>query len=197
MATIQRPSGGNPPQQMLPNVLPCRVHHDGPVDISKRFWRPETTDGNGDEATVHFRGRRLMGRKVVLPEGYEGVVATRVARVADGERDERDEQYDANAQLSQAEQEFEQADALRVEGTFSELMLWNHEGLAKSDDPYVKGVEEWVAFAERVSSLRRMRSLKRRETATDSVEQIHGGGAGKVVDESGANIETLSIKGSN
>lgn len=29
-----------------PNILPCRVHHDGPVEISKRYWNP-VKDDNG------------------------------------------------------------------------------------------------------------------------------------------------------
>lgn len=70
MFTIQRKTGED--KKVLPNILPCRIHHDGPVDISERYWSPEVNAGEVCES-VHFRGRRLKGRKVVLPEGYEGV----------------------------------------------------------------------------------------------------------------------------
>lgn len=76
-----------------PNILPCRIHHDGPVEVSERYWNPVKDDngkteiqftrsfllsltsisinaGNGQAA--YFRGRKLRGRRVELPEGYEG-----------------------------------------------------------------------------------------------------------------------------
>lgn len=30
-------------------------------------------------------------------------------------------------------------------------MVWGHDALPAGDDPFVKGVEEWIAFAEMVS----------------------------------------------
>jgi ribonuclease H2 subunit C len=33
-----------------PNILPCRVQHNGPVNASKRFWNPEI------EGIVHLSG---------------------------------------------------------------------------------------------------------------------------------------------
>jgi ribonuclease H2 subunit C len=32
------------------------------------------------------------------------------------------------------------------------MMVWGHEHLPAADDVYVKGVEEWVRFAETVCS---------------------------------------------
>src|SRR5437773_12006405 len=35
--------------------------------------------------------------------------------------------------------------------TFSELVVWGHEALPEdASDPYVRGIEEWVAFASKV-----------------------------------------------
>ena len=28
-----------------PNIFPCRIHHDGPVNASERYWAPTTADG--------------------------------------------------------------------------------------------------------------------------------------------------------
>ena len=28
-----------------PNILPCRIHRDGPVNASPRYWAPETSKG--------------------------------------------------------------------------------------------------------------------------------------------------------
>lgn len=40
---------------------------------------------------------------------------------------------------------------LEEAASFEEMVVWGHEVLPGSDDPYVKGVEEWIAFAEAVS----------------------------------------------
>lgn len=54
----------------VPNILPCRVHHDGPVKASKRYWDPKVED-NGTQ-TAYFRGRKLRGRGIKVPDGYRG-----------------------------------------------------------------------------------------------------------------------------
>jgi hypothetical protein len=42
---------------------------------------------------------------------------------------------------------------LETQGTFEDMMVWGHEHLPAADDVYVKGVEDWVRFAETVCSL--------------------------------------------
>lgn len=32
-------------QQCTPNLLPCKINHDGPVNASERYWKPETAEG--------------------------------------------------------------------------------------------------------------------------------------------------------
>lgn len=56
------------------NVLPCRIQHNGAVHASTRHWTPEiTSDGNHNStATAYFRGRKLNGRVLNLPDGYRG-----------------------------------------------------------------------------------------------------------------------------
>lgn len=39
---------------------------------------------------------------------------------------------------------------LETQGTFDEMVVWGHEFLPAADDSYIKGVEEWVKFAETV-----------------------------------------------
>lgn len=39
---------------------------------------------------------------------------------------------------------------LETQGTFDEMIVWGHEYLPAVDDSYVKGVEEWIKFAETV-----------------------------------------------
>jgi hypothetical protein len=55
------------------NVLPCRIQHNGPVNASTRHWTPqESSDGKSN--TAYFRGRKLNGRVVELPDGYMGML---------------------------------------------------------------------------------------------------------------------------
>lgn len=51
----------------------------------------------------------------------------------------------------ETEQE-EPVKVLEAQGTFDELMVWGHEILPAADDTFVKGVEEWVRFAETVGA---------------------------------------------
>lgn len=42
---------------------------------------------------------------------------------------------------------------LEKQATFNEFVVWGHEVLPAADDPFVKGVEEWLKFAEAVCSV--------------------------------------------
>ena len=39
---------------------------------------------------------------------------------------------------------------LETQGTFDHMMVWGHENMPAADDVYVKGLEEWIRFAETV-----------------------------------------------
>jgi ribonuclease H2 subunit C len=39
---------------------------------------------------------------------------------------------------------------LEKQATFQEFVVWGHEALPTADDPFIKGVEEWIQFAEAV-----------------------------------------------
>ena len=56
--------------KVTPNVLPCRINHNGSADLSKRHWNVEV-DAKGTR-TAYFRGRKLAGAHVSVPKGYEG-----------------------------------------------------------------------------------------------------------------------------
>lgn len=48
---------------------------------------------------------------------------------------------------------------LEKQATFNEFVVWGHEVLPAADDPFVKGVEEWLKFAEAVCSVSSLVSL--------------------------------------
>lgn len=47
-----------------PNILPCRIHHDGPVESAGRFWAPKTDE----KGTVHTipHGVELQVIRVII-----------------------------------------------------------------------------------------------------------------------------------
>ncbi|KAI9045056.1 putative 3'-5' exonuclease [Aspergillus affinis] len=126
-----------------PNILPCRIHHDGPVRSLKRYWEPVSDEKDENLQTAYFRGRKLRGRRVAIPEGYEGVVAMPTERVLPATRKETDDE--------DAEPE-EPIKIIEKQATFDEFMVWDHEVVPAADDTYIKGVEEWVKLAQLMHS---------------------------------------------
>ncbi|KAL9585751.1 MAG: hypothetical protein Q9212_001333 [Teloschistes hypoglaucus] len=135
-----------------PNLLPCKIHHDGPVNASSRYWDPQNNkDGNPE---VYFRGRKLEGRGVKLPEGYRGVIVNDTVKPVgsmehkpDLGRLSRRNQEDGD---EDAEEEGEDVGAMEEVGEFEEVVVWGHERTVGSDDEVVKGVEEWISLAETI-----------------------------------------------
>lgn len=139
----------------MPNVLPCGIKHDGQVDTSKRYWAPQKGEGmlshtghfsrtdtnviTDGKDIAYFRGRKLQGREVKLPEGYAGVVLAPKAT-----KDEKMYNNDSD------EDRIEEAISEEL-AHFDDLMVWDHGALPdESSDPYLRGVEEWISFAETV-----------------------------------------------
>jgi ribonuclease H2 subunit C len=133
-------------KKVTPNILPCAIKHNGPVSAAERYWNPSTEqDGT---TTAFFRGRKLRGKKVVLPEGYEGVVLQKT-----------DKKIVAKSSMPIPGAEDEAATPKEIEtlamdqhASFGEVTVWDHEAVPEGADVYVKGIEEWIGFAEAVSS---------------------------------------------
>ncbi|KAL8865245.1 MAG: hypothetical protein Q9174_006991, partial [Haloplaca sp. 1 TL-2023] len=69
-------------RKYTPHLLPCKIHHSGPINVSPQHWNPKTDKDGHLES--YFRGRKLKGREVKVPEGYRGVVVKEKPRDADG-----------------------------------------------------------------------------------------------------------------
>jgi ribonuclease H2 subunit C len=53
------------------------------------------------------------------------------------------------AEDAEAEPE-EPVKIMEMQGTFDDFVVWGHETLPAADDTFVKGVEEWLQFADAV-----------------------------------------------
>lgn len=159
-------------RQTIPNLLPCAIHHNGPVSTSSRYWSPILTtsaEANGitksqpktKTKTSYFRGRKLAGRTVNFPANYTGLVLQKTSDLlpmkpkiptAEGLRameEGSDDGFGAGEGREEGEAEVKM---LEVKAEFEELVVWGHEVVPEGDDVYVKGVEEWVGFAEAVGT---------------------------------------------
>ncbi|KAK3338531.1 ribonuclease H2, subunit C [Neurospora tetraspora] len=155
-----------PIPKTTPNLLPCRIHHDGPVEPTDSFWNPREEDGL---KVSYFRGRKLHGKTLPLPEGYKGVVASKAPK-QEGEEEKKKEArlphemsfvmdndnepevVDLEAEES-SRQEPEVGGWMEIQAEFEEVVVWGHESLADAGgDAYVRGVEEWIGFANKMHS---------------------------------------------
>ena len=93
----------------------------------------------------HFRGRKLLGRTLPLPENYIGVIidpSTATSQV--GYHDDED------VDDIDAEDRDEKPKECKVLGEFKEIMVWGHEELPEGNEGIWKGVGEWMGLAETV-----------------------------------------------
>lgn len=99
-----------------------------------------------DKRVAYFRGRKLHGKALKVPEGYRGVVVDKAEPPEPrAPRPDEPEVVDLDAEDDMP------LGALDTKAEFDEIVIWGHESTADtSSDPYVRGVEEWMKVAEKV-----------------------------------------------
>ncbi|KAK4202823.1 ribonuclease H2, subunit C [Triangularia verruculosa] len=123
------------PKKTTAHLLPCKIHHTGPVEPTRSFWDPQPSASSSDTKEAYFRGRKLKGKSVALPEGYKGVVAISSLPDQNVDADVIDLEKDSHGKLE-------------VQAEFDEVVVWGHESLADAGaDGYVRSLEEWVGVA--------------------------------------------------
>ncbi|XP_039070465.1 ribonuclease H2 subunit C-like isoform X1 [Hibiscus syriacus] len=113
--------------------LPCYIKFNGPCSVSQ-YFKPKLKGKDIDGLTVkeaHFRGRKLQGTTISLPNGYSGFVLT---KKTSGKRKACD--------VSE-----ENSNNWEMKAMFDELTYWNHDSLPSKDDPFLRSFH-WFAVAE-------------------------------------------------
>ncbi|EQL03862.1 ribonuclease H1/H2 small subunit [Ophiocordyceps sinensis CO18] len=129
----------------IPNLLPCRVHHTGPVDPVSEYWDP--TQSEDSTSVAYFRGRKLKGRTVALPDNFKGVVVERRPREKGGKQSDIQEHDGESADAVETE-------ALQVTARFEQVLVWSHgASIDPATDPCVRGFDEWLQVAAKVRTL--------------------------------------------
>ncbi|MCJ1385580.1 hypothetical protein MMC17_008703 [Xylographa soralifera] len=149
--------------KLTPNILPCRINHSGPVNASKRYWNVEEDEKGRKMA--YFRGRKLLGRDVKLSDSYRGVIVCETDRVLPQSESPNASGCDARANTNanataedeededEEEDEVEPIKILEEVATFDDIVVWGHEQVPGEEDVFVRGVQEWIAFAEAMHSV--------------------------------------------
>lgn len=111
--------------------------------LRKRLFTDTATDG---KRVAYFRGRKLHGKALKVPEGYRGVVVDKTEPPEPrAPRPDEPEVVDLDAEDEMP------LGTLDTKAEFDEIVIWGHESMADtSSDPYVRGVEEWMKVAEKV-----------------------------------------------
>ncbi|UNI20406.1 hypothetical protein JDV02_006496 [Purpureocillium takamizusanense] len=132
-----------------PNLLPCRIHHNGPVDPVASYWNPERVDGT--TGTAYFRGRKLQGTTVPIPNDFEGVVVER--KQLEGPVAPSDPAGHGHGVVGDADADAAEEGVMRVTAHFDEIAVWSHDVAADSAfDPYIRSIEEWLHVSEQIHS---------------------------------------------
>lgn len=154
------------PSTSVASLLPCRIHHDGRIEQAGAYWKPRTYKGTSiDRGTQHcepkatptsassskeafFRGRKLKGTEVALPDHYEGLVLQRVATISAPAKG-------TDMTATELEDEGEKStveETLRVLSRFEEVVVWAQDCSGDdTSDTYTRSLDEWLRTASKVS----------------------------------------------
>ncbi|EUC38241.1 hypothetical protein COCCADRAFT_83550 [Bipolaris zeicola 26-R-13] len=135
------------PQKCTPNLLPARINHNGPIPSTSQYWKPSTDDKGTQHA--HFRGRHLHGTVLPLPENYTGAILAVTEKQLPQSR--RPTESDGDETMEDGEEGAIPVEVKIAEqvGEFDEVVIWGHGGeVDPGQDMFVKGLKEWVGFAE-------------------------------------------------
>lgn len=114
--------------------LPCCIKFTGPSSVSQ-YFKPRSADVEVDGLRVeeaYFRGRKLQGTTISLPNGYSGFV---LGKKSLGKRK-------ASSDVSGGS-----TDCWEMKANFDKLAYWNPENLPSKDDAFLRCFH-WFAVAE-------------------------------------------------
>ncbi|KAF3322502.1 ribonuclease H2 subunit C isoform X2 [Carex littledalei] len=115
------------------HLLPCSVKHNGPSPVSD-YFKPRKTDVEVEGMNVQeafFRGRRLHGTTVPIPDGYSGYVLEKP-------------QVGKRKKLQNSDGE---SNCWQSRGQFGNITYWNHDNMPSSDDAVLRSFH-WFPISD-------------------------------------------------
>ncbi|GAV64362.1 RNase_H2_suC domain-containing protein/PP2 domain-containing protein [Cephalotus follicularis] len=116
--------------------LPCRIKYDGPSSVS-HYFNPKPTDVEVEGLKVeeaHFRGRKLLGATLPMPQGYSGFV---LGKKSLGVKKASDVSEGVG-------------NIWEMNAKFGNITYWNHDTLPSQNDSILRSLH-WLAVADAVS----------------------------------------------
>ena len=98
---------------------------------------------------AYFRGRKLRGQEIQVPKGYSGVIVKEVGKEKGTLRNIESRDMEGVDEYV-GDDEPEEVTVLNEVGSFKNIMVWNHEDIVDEENVFVKGLSEWIDFAETV-----------------------------------------------
>ncbi|KAF3450039.1 hypothetical protein FNV43_RR06118 [Rhamnella rubrinervis] len=137
------------------HLLPCVIKYDGPCSVSD-YFKPKSTGMEVEGLRLeeaHFRGRKLEGATVSIPEGYCGFV---VGKKVLGKRKAAD--------ISE-----ENSNCWEMNAIFRDITYWNHDSLPSHDDAFLRSFH-WLAVAKSMHKPVAAEDLAHASTALGKME---------------------------
>ncbi|XP_058072036.1 uncharacterized protein LOC131220998 isoform X2 [Magnolia sinica] len=126
----------SPPDRPIPDLtdqihhLPCCIKLNGPCPVSD-YFKPKKTgivvDGL-DVEEASFRGRKLQGATIPIPEGYCGFVLERKSPVDQSNKRKRAKGLETSEGDS---------NCWEARAKFQNITYWNHDNLPSKDDAFL------------------------------------------------------------
>ncbi|XP_006646931.1 ribonuclease H2 subunit C [Oryza brachyantha] len=96
------------------HLLPCGIRQNGAAAVSD-YFKPKDTGVEVEEAS--FRGRKLQGATIALPDGYQGYILEKTS----GGKDMQNLEGEVSNFKSRAK--------------FQNITYWNHDTTPSAEDP--------------------------------------------------------------
>ncbi|PON74451.1 Ribonuclease H2, subunit C [Trema orientale] len=115
------------------HLLPCSIKFDGPSSVSD-YFKPKSTGMEVEGLRLeeaHFRGRKLQGTTLSLPEGYSGFV---LGKKGLGKR--------KAPSISEGN-----SNCWEMNAKFKNITYWKHDSLPSQHDTFVRSFH-WLAVAK-------------------------------------------------
>ncbi|ODQ75190.1 hypothetical protein LIPSTDRAFT_1915 [Lipomyces starkeyi NRRL Y-11557] len=153
-------SDASRPKVSSATICPTSITTESSTDITSTDLSAEETEvkdygmSRPKESTpsphsvheAYFRGRKLVGQKLVLPEGYKGFILPIAPSPSDILPQTKSYFYSEDDD-EEEDEEHEQEHMWKSEAEFNELFVWNHDVVPDGiSNPWIAGISEWISF---------------------------------------------------
>ncbi|KAH0985142.1 hypothetical protein GBA52_012319 [Prunus armeniaca] len=114
------------------HLLPCSIKYSGPSSVSHYFkTKPTGIESEGLKTQeANFRGRKLQGASIPIPNGYSGFV---LGKKSLGKRKANTSEGNSNC--------------WEMNAKYKSITYWNHDSLPSQDDAFLRCFH-WLSVAK-------------------------------------------------